>query len=326
MGKTGLSGQLGIGAQSVFTTRVAPTRFYEFLSEGIKLDSQRASSQGLRANKRVTRHWRENRKGVAGPISIEHPIVGSGLLWKYILGAVATTTPSGATNARDHAATLGALDGDFFTAQVGRASVAGVVHPFDYVGCKIASASLSQSVDGFLQLEMQVDGWDEQTNQSLAVASYPTDLGQFFYEDCIVTVNSVAYDARDFSLAIDNGLKTDRYYLRGDTRKKEQIEETSVDGRAITGSCEGDFESLTIYNLFANGTEFPLSVKWTSPAEIETGFNYELEITLPRCRMDGETPAIGGPDVLAQPFNFVALQPSSGEPITVRVRDSLTAP
>lgn len=327
-GKTGLSAQLGFGQQVDQTTRIAPTRFYEFLSESLTLDSQRVSSSGLRAGKRVEQYWRENRKGVAGSVTLEHPVVGSGILWKNILGALSgTATPVGATTARDHTLILGDLDGDFLTVQKSLPRVSGSAPaPRDFVGCKVVSASLTQNVDGFLQLEVTLDGYDMQTGNTLATASYPADLAQFFYEDCTITIDGTDYAADDFSLAVDNGLKTDRYKLRGDTRKLEQIEETAVNGRNISGSMASDFDGGSIADLYPDGTEFPVVVTWASPYEIEAGFNYELEITLPRCRADEGVATVGGPDVVTQPLGFKVLKPGYLEPISVRVRDSLTAP
>lgn len=325
MGKTGLSAQLGIAAQVDQTTRATPTRFYEMLSEGLTLDNQRVQSGALRANRNIADRWRQNRKGVAGPITIEHPTVGAGLLWKHILGGEATTTPVGADDARDHTCVIGPLDGDFLTVQKSVPRVSGATAAaFDLIGVKIVSAQLTQNVDGFLQLQLQTDGYDLLKDQSLAVASYPVDLEQFFSEDCIVTVDGESYEADELTLNIDNGLKTDRYKLRGDTRKLEQIEETSVEGRTITGNCGSDYDGNTIFDKFDEGEEFPVELTWTHPDEIEDGFNFSLSIELPRCRADDGTPVVGGPDVVTQPLGFKALKPASGQAITVVVRDNLT--
>jgi hypothetical protein len=269
--------------------------------------------------------------GVAGPVSMEHPTVGAALLWKHILGAIATSTPVGATDARDHEATLGTLNGKFLTGQVGRPRVNNdTPKPYDYIGLKVASASLSQSVGGFLTIEVALDGYDEDTGQTLATASYAADLGQFFFDDCTLSLDdgggAATYAADDFNLSIDNGLATDRRKLRGDTRKLEQIEATTIDGRNITGSAASDFDGGSISDLYSDGTEFELIATWAHPVEIEAGFNYELEVTLPRCRADSGSATVSGPGIVSQPLGFKVLKPASDEPITVRLRDSLTAP
>lgn len=326
--KTGLGTQFGIAAQVDQTTRITPTRFFEVTSWGLALDATYASSQGLRAGRKVTRHSRHYRRGVAGPVSMEHPIVGAGLLWKHILGDAATTTPGG-TDPRDHTCTIGELDGDFLTGQVSVPQEDGTAPSVrDFVGLKITGASLTQSgPESFLQIQPTFDGYDVEDNNSLATASYSTDYDVFHGADCVVQVAGSNFLADEFALNIDNGLAVDRRKLRGDTRKLEQIENTSVDGRNITGSIPSDFASDTVEDYYNDGTEFSVSATWTSPTEIESGYPFSLTITLPRCRADSGAATVGGPGVVTQPLGFKVLEPTNGdEPITVVVRDNLTAP
>ena len=324
--KTGLAAQCGVGVESVWGTRVAPTRYLEILNESLKLDLQRTESQGLRAGRRFSRKYRDNRKGAGGTIALEVPTKGFGLIAKHILGAVATATPVGGTLSRDHTATPGDLDGKSFSIQLGRPDLSGTVRPFDYTGVKVMSAEFSNSVDGILGCTLTLDAQNEDTTQTLGTASYPTGLDQFFFVDAKLTLDATQVDVKDFSCSISNGLKGDRYYLRESSLKKEQIEDTAA--REVTGTFNADFDGMSHYNSFTAGTEAALVARWRNPVAIEPGFYPEFEITLTRVRFDGETPNVGGSDVLNMTVPYKALEPLTGGSPTVslRVRSDDSAP
>ena len=328
MGKTGLSAQFGFATETgTFGSRTVPTRFLEIRDENVQLQIDRIESEGLKANRLVTEHWIANKKGAAGPVNFEVGNKGFGLLLKHILGSVATVTPTGATNTRDHTCNLGAMDGLSETVQIVRPSEAGGTgQAFDYLGCKIVEATISNDVDGILMLGVTYDAMDEKTDQAIATASYAANLVPHTYVGGTITVNSVATDVHNASVNINNGLKTDRYYIRSSTLKKEQIEATQVAGREITGSIEADFDALTLYNLYTAGTEFAVDMLWRG-GTIEGALFYEVEVLMPRCRADGETPNVAGPDVVTQPIAFKALQPTSGaSALTIRYRTDDTTP
>jgi hypothetical protein len=86
-----------------------------------------------------------------------------------------------------------------------------------------------------------------------------------------------------------------------------------------------EFDSLTNYNRFVNGTIAAVGAKWTAATAIEsTTFPY-VEISLPDVRFDGATPAVAGPDVLSYELSFKALYDGTDEPITVDVMTADTA-
>src|SRR5690242_20276050 len=97
-GRAGIAAQFGIAAETTWGTRAAPDHFYEFVKEGLKLDQDWIKSKAL-TTRRVQRSNRtvRNKKGADGDVSLEHANKGMGLLWKHMLGAVAITTPGGAT-------------------------------------------------------------------------------------------------------------------------------------------------------------------------------------------------------------------------------------
>ncbi len=323
-GRTGLSAQFGFGEESAFATRVAPSRFLEIRDESIQATIERITTQGLRAGRQVESWWVPNKKGAGGQVNFEVLNKGFGLLFKHLLGAVATATPVGGTTTRDHTATVGPLDGKSLTVQVGRPDVGGVVRPFDYIGGKIGEWEISNEVDGIVMCAVTFDFVDELLNQTLAVASYPTALVPLTYVGGQLLIAGSQVDITNLSIHGSNGLKTDRYFIRSSTLKKEQIENTEP--RTFDGSFSAEFADLTLYNLFAQGQEASFSALWQGPV-IEGALHYELEVSAPRVRFEGETPTVSGPDVVEQPIGYKVLAPTDGSsPISIRYRTDDTLP
>jgi hypothetical protein len=322
--RSGIAAQIGFAAESTWGTRVAPTRFLEFVTEGFQLSIERIESRSIRAGNRVLRsdRWVADRRGASGQVEWEVATRGFGLLFKHMLGAVATSTPGGGVNTRDHTATLGDMDGLSLSIQVGRPDVGGTVRPFDYTGAKITQWEISSGVGGLLALRTTFDARDEDTAQTLATASYPTGQTLLSYVGGTVIVGGSQMDLTEFSLQGSNGLKTDRHLIRASTLKKEQVPAEMVD---LSGSLSAEFENLTPYNRFVNGTIASVVAKWEGPI-IEASLKYHVEITLPAVRFDGETPTVGGPDIVPQSLPFRVLNDGTNPPISIVYRTDDTTP
>lgn len=322
--RAGLAAQIGAVAEDTWGTYKAPTSFIEFNEESLALAIERIESPGLRASNRVLRtdRWAAGQKRVEGTISFEAPSKGLGLWVKHALGAVSISTPSGATNTRLHRHTLGDPYGLGLTVQVGRPDTAGTVQPFSYTGCKIDEVTFSNSVDEFLMVECSIVGEDETTSESLASASYPTGVQLFNWTQGVISIaGSTVGVVTDFEVTVANAHKSDRYFLGAATMSEPIIAGMTE----ITGTLSVEFDSLTNYNRFVNGTIASVNAKWTAATAIEGSFYPYVEITLPDCRFDGTTPAVGGPDVLTLDLPFKALYDGSDQPITVDVQTADTA-
>jgi hypothetical protein len=322
--RSGLAAQIGFAAETTWGTYQIPTRFLEFVSEGMALSIERIESSAIRRNNRVLRsdRWIANKKGVGGAVSFEVSDKGFGLLFKHMLGtAAAPATPGGATNTRDHVFTIGDHDGLALTVQVGRPDVGGTTRAFSYMGCKVTEWEISNSVDGLLALSLTFDGRDEDTGQTLATASYPSDQGLLSYVGGTISVGGSSMDVSDISISGSNGLKTDRHFIRSETRKKEQVPTEMVE---LSGSLSGEFEDLTAYNRFVNGTTAAVSAVWAG-REIETNFNYTVQVDLPVVRFDGDTPNVGGTDIIEQSLPFKVLNNGTDEPIEITYRTTDTS-
>jgi hypothetical protein len=328
--RSGLAAQCGLAESSTFGTYQTPTRFLEFVEESLEYQIERVESPGLRANNRVLRtdRYAPGQKRVEGSITLEPATKGFGLVLKHALGSASISTPSGATNARLHAHTLGDIYGTSLTVQVGRPDSSGTVQPFSFLGCRADTLSFTSSVDEILQCELGLVGQDMTTAEALAAATYPTTGSQAAYEQFYWTqgVISLAGSAvavvTDFEMEINNNLKSDRYFLGGATMSEPILAGMTE----ITGTITVEFLNLTAYNRFVNNTQVAINARWTAATAIEsTTFPY-VEIDIPKARFDGPAdPAVGGPDVLTQELPFKVLNDGTNAPVTINYMTSDTA-
>lgn len=308
------------GGQSAYGVYETPDRFLEFVSESLAHTIEPIEGTALRTGNRVLRadRWAQGRVAVEGDIEYEVLSKGFGLWFKHMLGTVNTSTPGGATLTRDHEFTLGDLYGKSLTVQVGRPGVDGTVYPFSYSGIKVASWEISNEVDGVVMLTVSLDGQREDLDQSLAVASFPADDSLFYWIGGEITIGGSTFCVTSATVSGDNGLAVERYFICGGNGqyKKEPVHNALAE---LTGSLEAEFTNPTAYERFVNGETVAVTLNWEGP-EIENGFNYGLTIELPEVRFDGETPSVGGPDVLTQTLSFKVLNDGSSEPITLTYR------
>lgn len=317
--------QLGASQEVTYGTRVVPSRFFEFVSEGIERQQENRESAGLRKGRRVQRYDRQSQsnKGASGPIVVEVGVMNAGFWLKNVLRKSPTIVQPdavGAPNTYEHTYALGdeALS---MTVQVGRPSTDGTVRPFDYLGAVVSEATLSQELDAYATLGMTVDAQDAKSDQTLAAASYT--VGQTYFHDghFSVTVGGTPFHPSTADLTIDLALALERFFLRASTLKKQPI---VADLAVITGSLQGEFESLTMYDRFTAGTIVTVVYDWVGDI-IESTYRYELKVTMPNCRIEQAGPTVGGPGILEQPVPFTVLWNAVTDPISVLYRTTQAA-
>lgn len=290
--KSGLAAQIGYAAEGGTPgTAVTVTRFLPLVSESLTADRERLESAGIIAGRRLktSEQWNGGNITVGGDVAHELFQRGTGLLWSHMLGANATTGSGPYT----HTATVGDLSGKSLTVQVGRPGTGGTVHPFTYAGCKVASWELAFAQGEIATLGLTLIGMTETTGTALASATYATGAGApFKFNHASVTIGGVAYPVTGGTVSGDNGLADDRRFV-GSQTISEPLE---VAHREITGSLESEFVDLTAYNRVVNGTEAALVVAFTSGTN-----SFTLTANV---RFDGETPTVGGPEILGQNLAF----------------------
>ena len=135
---------LGVGAESTWGTAVNPTARFEVTSESMKLEVERIESKALKASRRYlsSSGWAAGQKSVSGDIELELASNGMGLWFKNLLGAPATTTPAGATNARNHVFGLAQVAGTVASFSSGDTSITFTASAKPVVGQLFTGAGL----------------------------------------------------------------------------------------------------------------------------------------------------------------------------------------
>jgi hypothetical protein len=318
---SGFLGQLGVKDESTYGTAVTVDKFFEFDSESIAAEQGRVESSAIRAGSRAMRADRRVPYQMGASGSIQLPVLSKGFgFWlKHSLGTVGTAGPA-ETDVYTHTGTVGSLTGDFFTAQVGIPQAGGgTISPKTAAGGKVKSFELSCAAGEALSYSADLDFQKLEHTTTLATASYPTSTELLTFISGSVTIAGDAVAVRSFSVKVDNGLAIDRRFLRSNALKKEPVE---AGHRKIDVELALDFEGLTQQNRViaatASGAQAQIVLSCAGLGTIGSTLKPTLTITLPVVMFDGDTPTVGGPDLVAESIKGMALQNAGGDsPISI---------
>ena len=328
---SGLATQCGLIKESAYGTRLAPTQFYEFMAEGSVSQQNYLESKQLRSGRFFQSASRRVLTTSDAQVSLngEVPNKNFGSIIDLLHGNTVTPVQNGATTAYTQTHNLTGNPTKSATVQVGKPDANGTIRPFDYIGCMLNSFSLSCAVDDWLKFALTMDSQDEDTTQTLATASYPTNLEGFHFQEATVTVNGVVQNLTTGALvkamALDLSLPRNvaRYGLRASAFKAQPILNDYTPG---TGSIDFEFDDLTQYGLYQSGAKVPVIFDFTSNTSnlAGVGFPYKLTITMASCQFTGTTPVVAGPDVLAFSAPFSILDDGTNAPVVFAITETRT--
>lgn len=302
---SGIGAQLGIATETTFNTPVTVTRFYEFNNESLNYNKNVSVGMGLRAGGQVPRAQRRvvTTTDVTGDIEVDLPTSGLGLLLAHAMGSFPTKSAGAFTF------NLGDVYGKSFTAQVGMPEYDGTVVTKTIGGCKITGFELSVGNGEIAKGKFTVDGTSFTTATALATASYSASTSLFNFAQGAITIDgSTVANIKDFTLTVENTLKTDRFNLSATGLKNEQI----INGfRNVTGQLTAEFTDTTLLSKYVSDANTAISLTFTGPSS--TG----LTITVPAAKLDGETPKVGGPEAIDVAFSFTAYDDGTNAPLTI---------
>ena len=290
----GADAQIGFKTESTVGTKVVVDQFPPFKSEGLTqsityLDTETISSRHTLS---VTK---QGTKEVGGQVSFELANVDFATLLTHMMGSVTTSGAGPYT----HVATPGSLVGKSMSWQVGRPDSGGTVNPFDYLGCKIGSWTISADVGSIATMDLDLVGMTEATGGTLATASYDTAWEPFVFTEASLTLAGTAIGTvRSLSLTGDNAIE--RRVRLGSGTSKEPLQ---IGRRPYTGTVSMDFDSLTQYAKYVAGTEVALVALFDNGTDTLT-IACNVQFT-------GETPTVGGQELLEQSLPFRCLSATS---------------
>lgn len=334
--RSGLVGQLMVGEEVTYGTRVAPTRGYEFASESLEFDIARLEAFGVRAagaaagSVQRTDRWAAGRKTVSGSVDFDGDETGVGdrgfgILYKHMMGAAPTiSTPTGGTLTRDHVYIFADPFGLGLTMQVGIPGTGGVIDVHEYEGCKVTSFEFSQELDKWLALSVEVDGEDKTVSQSLASFSLPSSQSLFHWGQASYTVAGGALSVIGFKVKVETPMAVDRHRQSATPYVKS---EPIINGpRVIEGELEIEYAGLVEYNRYLNSTVASVVGTWLGTTAIEGAFFPRLILTMNDCRFDKPSgPNVQGPDLVTFTAPFKAMYDGTDQPFQIETRNADTA-
>lgn len=317
--------QFGIAKETTYGTPVAVSKFYEIDKEGVTGKYDRVQADGLSAS----RFDRADRfvvapKGAEGDIELEVLSRGFGDWLSFMFGSVTTAAAEDETTVYVHTATPGSMTGRSFTAQVGRPRTDNTIVPWTYDGGKVTKWELSNSVDEMLKVSLSLDFAHESNPASpsgalaLQTVSLPSGAEVLSWQGGKITIGGVEVDVTEVSISVDNALKVDRYFIRQNTNKKEQVEDGK---RKIEVSFKTDYDNDTLNALVraanAAGAQTSFEAEWVGLNLAGDTTFPGLKVTIPSLRLDEGAPNVDGPSMLEQSFSAVGLDNGTDPAISV---------
>lgn len=316
---SGLGGSVGIAAESVYGTYLAPSKHHEVNKADFKKVKNTVQGGGLAAGRMVQPGSRRvvTSEGGSGSMELEVGTKSLGLLLQNIFGTTVTPTQQGVTSAYLQAHTLGDNYGKSLTVQSGIPDTGGTVRPYTFLGGKITSAEFACSVDSLLMLTPEFDFRQVVESQTLAAPSYPTGIAPFHHAQMVVKVGDYGSEAavagvRGFSVKLERGQATDRYYASGAGLKAEPVMNDWV---KVSGSFDVDFVDKTVFHdRFASDASTSVIIEFVG-ANIASTYYQTFRLKLPQTFFDGDSPILDGPGVVSGSIPFVAEYDLTHSPI-----------
>ena len=317
--------QLIYGVEGTYATRQTPSRALEFASESLKAQQEHLASAGLRTDAWVPLKKTRKLGKKDGSGSVVHEIADRGMVFLFdqMFGNAAKTQPSVGPDPTvyQYTSTLVTLVGKSLSCQVGREALDGLMHPYDYMGLKVASWKISGETGKFATLELAFDIADFANEHfggpgGVGYALVTPPVYPAAYEPLIVVDASVTFDISDqypftsFTLSGDNGLRTDAYH--GSGVKSEPIIDKQ---RAVTLEVAGDYIDERVQKRLDSGETCAVVIKLEG-STISHAYKYGLEVTIPAMATEGDQPNVGGYGRLDQAVNMVLVDNETDEPIT----------
>jgi hypothetical protein len=337
--ESGLAGQWCFVDETTYG--VAPSltsaKFYVCDSDTLKLTKDTKQSEGIYAGalyptaaRRVVTQY-----SAGGGLPMDLPQRYMQQMLYRMFGSFGQTpaalTEDGSTGAYKAVHAPGPLEGHTFTAQAGRPAVdGGTVEPATYVGCKISEWEISAAMSDIAKLNLTIEARNELMGTNLdplngslpalqAFTAPPGGVftwvgGTVYYGGTPSTTSGVTTLASPTVAANIKGpisvkhtvpLDTSRYAPNVAPYRNEPLQNGI---RAVSGSMVVEFLSAeTYYDAYAADTATAIEYQFLGPA-IGTGSDVAtFSILCPNVRLEGESPSVGGPQVLTQTIPWTAL-------------------
>ena len=317
---TGVQAQLAItpgsSGESTYGTYTAATRGLEFNSENLEYRKNVVQSMGLRgtgsSNLPLSTRRVVTTQDAGGDFEIDLMTRGCGILLAHCMGSFPTLS-GGA-----FAFTLGDPQSKSFSTQVQVPQYDGTITTKTLTGCKVTQFEIGVDNQGIAKLKTTVDAQKLVTTTTAESVVYVNSgsYAPLHFGGAVLKVDTVASTiVKDFSLTVDNALKTDRYNLTGTGLKQAQVQNGF---RKITGKFSAEFSGTGILAKFLADTDIALQLTITNGSS-------SLDINIPVARLNSDTPNVKGPEAVDLDFEFEVLYDGTNAPLTITYTTADTA-
>lgn len=320
-----LNQSFSLGREVTYGTTVALARAYEAQADGWTRIQEDLPSVGMRPGLQGEASDRQKTvvMGAEGSTTFNPLTRGLGLVLQSMLGTVTGPIQQASTIAYLTTVATGVgSPGVSYTAQMQRIDSTDTMRAFTYPGSVVTEWTLSHEVGGLLELELGWDARTELTNVAAGTAVSPADAATFDWTQLQATINGVEYCIESVEVSADLGLKTDRRLMCATSGGLKRIPKRAA-LPTITGTLQGEFDDLTLYNLYTAGTIVPIVLTWTG-ALIVGVHNFQLIVTLPACKLSGSTPEASLSELTMQSLPFRALWNQTNPMCTITYKSTDT--
>jgi len=308
----GFNAHINFGQESTWGTSVARPKSLKIISESMELQDAPEPRKSLG---QVTRlGYYKGRKTIAGDVNAEFIYNGLEMFLYNAMGSVSTSSAS-----PNYQHTYRIADPLPAGMSMECEKDAGY---FVFEGCMVNTMTFNMTDLEILQAVFSFIGEDQ--------ASYSSAAGtasDFFTDDAVkpwtsvgnvftATLDGAAVTGgiREASITLNNSLSGDRPNL-GSRTIQQPVRNSWVE---VTGSFTTDFRNESIaewYTDFVNGTAVAMVFKYQKDA------NTSIEIDVPVAYYTGETPKVGGPDVVSATLPFIGAYDSTSTALQVVLKN-----
>ena len=313
----GYNAWLGYGVESTLGTLVTRTLFNDFISESLRLNSDR--KQWNNAGGTSQRINTELGRFSEGGFECYGDFQSHVTLFKHAFGASSVTSVQlSASSAYSHTYALkSALPSPGLSVEINRD-----VTSFLYEGCKVEEVEFTQPPNDYLHVRFGIIG----RNETQASASSPSFLSplKVHSSQLVCEVGDAAITIDSFRLLLKNNLTGFRPQL-GSADSKEFVR---ANKRSVSGEVTLSFANVTRYDEFRAVTNIKLEFNYTGDTiPSGAGNAYTFNLLMPQINWSGDTPPVSGsgPMLLTLPFMAFETTRFGEDELSLVVKNALTS-
>lgn len=292
-----ISGQVGFTAETTPGTRVAPTKWVEVRSENLTAGRKTLRSNAIGGAGAILRPHVLLGQEPSGQIVTETAAETFGNWCRLMFGAPTTTGPVSTVYTHTFSWSFN-TPLPTATIQVGRPDTGGTVRPFDYIGMMLTTWELAITPDEYVMLNTNFAGRRVDEAQTLGTPTWPT-LTPWSSVHATLSLLGGTECFDQLTIRGDNKLNMDPVVCNtnpGERRVRQA-------GRPMLGGTfDQDFEDMTIYNAFKNGTIGDFSLVLNAAATAIVTITGRVQF------VEDNSPSLSGPEAIVKqscPFEFV---------------------